>query len=88
MAPGPAGFDCTLEDFFEAGLGAAFFAVVVASSSASNRAFSALRASSAFRFSSFSSLDLLAFAPSVHLSASPRSYGGMCMPRLKTEGGT
>ena len=73
MAPGPAGFDFELAAFFEPAFGVAFFGVVVASSSASNLAFSALRASSAFRFSSFSSLALLAFAPSVHLVASARS---------------
>ena len=44
-----------------------------ASSSASNRAFSALRASSARRFSSLSSLDLEDLAPSCHLDASLRS---------------
>ena len=82
MAPGPAGFDCALAAFFEPafGFGEAFFIALAASSSASNRAFSSLRASSAFRFASFSSLALLPFAPSVHLSTSARSWGGVCMP--------
>lgn len=72
MAPGPAGFDHALAAFFEPDLGEAFFGGGVASSSASNRAFSALRASSAFRFSSLS-LALETFESSAHLEASSRS---------------
>lgn len=71
MAPGPAGLGLA---FLVLAFGAAFFARRAASSSASSRAFSALRASSALRFSSLSSLLLLALAPSAHLSASVRSF--------------
>jgi len=65
MAPGPAGFAFAAAAFFVPAFGAIFLAgVCTASSSASSRAFSALRASSARRFSSLSSLlALLPFAP-------------------------
>ena len=72
MAPGPAGF-ALVEAFFVPAFGEAFFVGTDASSSASNRAFSALRRISALRFSSRSSLPLVGFAPSVHLAASVRS---------------
>jgi hypothetical protein len=64
IAPGPAG----LTSFFFLGAGLAFAGA--ASSSASSRAFSALRASSARRLASFSSLALFPLAPSSHFSAS------------------
>lgn len=71
MAPGPAGFALApAEDFFPPAFGEAFFVLRDASSSANRRAFSALRASSALRFSSRSSLPLVALAPSSHLAAS------------------
>ena len=71
MAPGPAGLD---RDFFAFAFGAAFFTCTDASSSARSRAFSNLRARSAWRFSSFSSLLLADLEPSAHLSASVRSF--------------
>ena len=70
IAPGPAGFR-SLPFFAPAFGGVLTLAGTDASSSASKRAFSAFRASSAFRFSSFSSLlPLPPFEPSAHLSDS------------------
>ena len=75
IAPGPAGLAAFGVAFFAApAFGAAFtLAGALVSSSASSRAFSALRASSARRFSSLSSPFLLPFDPCAHLSASLRS---------------
>lgn len=82
IAPGPAGLGAALgaafaPAFLPPALGAAFaFDGADASSSASRRAFSAFRASSALRLSSLSSLLLLApFEPSCHFSASLCSWG-------------
>lgn len=77
IAPGPAGlgvaFFPPVLDAFDA-LGA--FGAGSASSSASRRAFSALRAISARRFSSLSSAFLAPFlGPSSHLDASLLSFG-------------
>ena len=77
IAPGPAGltFFGAAAPFLAPALGAGLaLDGADASSSASNRAFSALRASSARRFSSLSSLDLEDLAPSCHLDASLRSW--------------
>lgn len=79
IAPGPAGLTFLAADppptFFVPAFGAAaFLAGAFASSSASSRAFSALRASSASRFASLSSLLGLPLPPSCHFSASLRSY--------------
>ena len=72
MAPGPAGLG--FPPFLGLAFDAAFFTRrVAASSSASRRAFSALRSRSALRFSSLSCLPLTDLAPSAHLSASLRS---------------
>ena len=75
IAPGPAGFGAALgAAFFAPAFGAAFLLGAEASSSASSRAFSAFLASSALRFSSLSSCFLFDLDPSVHFSASLRSY--------------
>lgn len=75
IAPGPAGFGVLEAAFLPPAFGAALtLAGADVSSSASSLAFSALRASSALRLSSFSSFFLLAFAPSSHFEASERSY--------------
>jgi hypothetical protein len=77
IAPGPAGFGVGAAAFFLRSAGGLGFALFATSSSASRRAFSALRAKSALRFSSAASA--LDFPPltslSAHFSASLRSYG-------------
>lgn len=90
IAPGPAGLTSFFGVAFFAApaFGAAFtLAGALVSSSASSRAFSALRASSARRFSSLSSCFLLAFDPWAHLSASLRSCVGICQVRSRRERG-
>ena len=80
IAPGPAGLGVDLgvdleATFFAPAFGAALtFEGADDSSSASSRAFSAFRASSALRLSSLSSCFLLVFEPSCHFSASLRSW--------------
>lgn len=76
IAPGPAGLTvAVVVVFFGPALGALLaFEGSDFSSSANNRAFSALRAASALRFSSFASLALLVLALSSHAAASFRSW--------------
>lgn len=81
IAPGPAGLTTFGAAFFAPAFGGVFtLAGALASSSARMRAFSALRASSARRFSSLSSFGLAPFPPAAHFSASLRSCVAFIWP--------